>query len=57
LKNVISKGKVVNVTKKALANGRIGLEKIYVYRGKYYTLSAVGTNGYIVSMYPIDGGK
>ena len=57
LKNVIKKGKVVSVTAKPLSNGLKGLEKVYVYKGKYYTVSAVGTNGYIVTMYPIDGGK
>ena len=57
LKNVVKKGKVVFSQQKFLSNGKVGLEKIYLYKGKYYTLGAIGTNGYIVSMYPIDGGK
>lgn len=57
LKNVIKKGKIVSTTQKRLSNGRIGLEKIYLYKGKYYTIGGVGTNGYIVSMYPVNGGK
>lgn len=57
LKNVIKKGVVVHSQEKILSNGKTGLEKIYLYKGKYYTLGAIGTNGYIVSMYPIDGGK
>lgn len=57
LKNVIKKGAVIHSQEKVLSNGKIGLEKIYLYKGKHYTLCAVGTNGYIVSMYPIDGGK
>lgn len=57
LKNVIKKGIVVHSQEKVLNNGNFGLEKIYLYKGKYYTLGAIGTNGYIVSMYPIDGGK
>ena len=57
LKNVIKKGKIVSNTQKRLSNGRIGLEKIYLYKGKYYTIGGVGTNGYIVSMYPVNGGK
>ncbi len=57
LKNVIKKGVVVSSRQKTLANGKIGVEKIYRYKGKYYTLGAIGTNGYIVSMYPIDGGE
>ena len=57
LKNVVSKGKLVSSRTVTLENGRNGLEKIYLYKGKYYTLGAIGTNGFIVSMYPIDGGK
>ncbi len=57
LKNVVSKGKVVSSRLVTLHNGRKGLEKIYLYKGKYYTLGAIGTNGFIVSMYPIDGGE
>ena len=57
LKNVVKRGRVVSIKKKMLSNGRVGLEKIYVYKDKYYTVGAIGTNGYIVSMYPIDGGK
>lgn len=57
LKKVVKNGRLVSVNKKMLSNGRVGLKKIYVYKGKYYTVGAIGTNGYIVSMYPIDGGK
>lgn len=57
LKNVVSKGKVINSRPVKLPNGKYGLEKIYLYKGKYYTLGAIGTNGFIVSMYPLDGGK
>lgn len=34
-------------------NGRNGYERIYSYKGKYYLQTGVGTNGYIVSAYPI----
>lgn len=57
LKNIIKKGKVISSQYKTLSNGRVGLEKIYLYKGNYYTLGAIGTNGYIVSMYPLNGGK
>ena len=30
-----------------------GYERLYSYNGKYYILSGVGENGYIVSAYPI----
>lgn len=57
LKRVVSKGTIVSSQLVKLPNGRVGYEKVYSYRGKYYTLGAIGTNGYIVSMYPISGGK
>ena len=34
-------------------NGRMGYERLYNYNGKYYLLSGIGTNGYIVSAYPL----
>ena len=57
LKNVVSKGNVISSRPVKLPNGKYGIEKIYLYKGKYYTLGAIGTNGFIVSMYPLDGGK
>ena len=57
LKRVASKGTIVSSRVVKLSNGSVGYEKVYSYRGKYYTLGAIGTNGYIVSMYPISGGK
>lgn len=52
IKNVLEKGSVLSTEKKRLTNGKIGLEKIYLYKNKYYVLGAIGTNGYIVSLYP-----
>lgn len=34
-------------------SGRLGYERLYSYNGKYYLLSGVGSNGYIVSAYPL----
>ena len=34
--------------------GKEGFERLYKYKGKYYLLSGVGTNGFVVSAYPID---
>jgi len=34
-------------------NGRIGYERLYSYNKKYYLLSGIGSNGYIVSAYPL----
>lgn len=52
LNNVFSSGKVEysRITNK---NGRMGYERLYSYNGKYYLQTGVGTNGYIVSAYPI----
>jgi len=53
LKNVFSNGKV-EYTRLINKNGHLGSEKLYSYQGQYYLLSGVGTNGFIVSAYPID---
>ena len=52
LNDVFTSGKVEysRITQK---NGRAGYERLYSYNGKYYLLTGVGTNGYIVSAYPI----
>lgn len=53
LNNVITNGKVVSNTLK-ITNGRQGFERIYYYDGKHYVLTGIGTNGFIVSAYPIE---
>lgn len=35
-------------------NNREGIERLYVHNGKYYLLTGIGTNGFMVSAYPID---
>ncbi len=37
-------------------NGRDGFERIYYYDGKHYVLTGIGTNGFIVTAYPIEYG-
>ena len=32
-----------------------GLEKVYLYKGEYIVITGVGTNGFIVSVYPGGG--
>lgn len=53
LNDVFTSGKVEysRITQK---NGRPGYERLYSHNGKYYLLTGVGTNGYIVSAYPIN---
>lgn len=53
LSNVITNGQVVSNTLK-ITNGRQGFERIYYYDGKHYVLTGIGTNGFIVSAYPIE---
>jgi len=48
LKSRLHAQKEKNVTRK----GKNGFERIYKYIGKYLIISAVGTNGFIVSAYP-----
>ena len=36
-----------------MRRNREGIEKLYSYNGKYYLLTGVGTNGFLVSAYPI----
>lgn len=31
----------------------MGFERVYYYEGSYYVMTGIGTNGYIVSAYPI----
>lgn len=52
LNDVFTSGKVEysRITQK---NGRAGYERLYSYNGKYYLQTGVGTNGYIVSAYPV----
>lgn len=52
LNNVISRGQIVSNEKK-LIGSRLGFERIYDYKGQYYVLTGIGTNGFIVSAYPI----
>jgi len=52
IKNIISEGEIEysQITK---LGTRERIEKLYLYNGKYYLLSGIGTNGFVVSTYPI----
>ncbi len=52
LKKVVSEGKVLS-NKIVVHNGKQGYTRIYDYGGKYYIISGIGTNGFIVSAYPV----
>ena len=34
-----------------------GLEQVYLYKGEYIVITGVGTNGFIVSVYPGGGSR
>lgn len=53
LYNVLTKGTILSSRTKT-RKGRDVLEKIYQYKGDFYMLSGVGTNGFLVSAYPLD---
>lgn len=53
LKKVIRDGIVVSNDLRSIPGGKMGYERIYEYKGNYYTLVGLGTNGFIVSAYPI----
>ncbi len=52
VKSVIDNGKILH-QETVIRNGRPGIERIYEYNNQYYTLLALGTNGFIVAMYPL----
>ena len=52
IKIIISQGNI-EYSKTVSRNGRSGFEKLYNYQGKYYLLSAIGSNGYLVSTYAV----
>lgn len=53
LKNVLTEGTIVSNQLHSISGGKLGYERIYKYQGNYYTLVGIGTNGFIVSAYPI----
>jgi hypothetical protein len=53
IKNLFISGKLIG-QKTVIRKGRPAFKRTYKYRGKYFTVSGLGTNGYIVSVYPTD---
>ena len=53
LERVISNGEIVSNTL-IKRNGFWGYERIYYYNGNYCLLTGVGTNGFIVTAYPVE---
>ena len=55
MNDVVSNGRIISNELKRI-NGRDGFERIYYYDGKHYVLTGIGTNGFIVTAYPIEYG-
>ncbi len=53
LNNIISNGNV-EYSRIIKRGNYAGIEKLYSHKGKYYLLTGIGTNGFIVSAYPIN---
>ena len=53
LHKVISQGTVIS-NEYRFVNGHMGYDRIYYYEGNHYVLTGIGSNGFIVTAYPID---
>lgn len=51
--DIVKTGQVVS-NKTKLIKGRYNYERIYKYQGQYYVLAGIGSNGFLVSAYPIN---
>ena len=54
LKSIITNGSIISDRKVKLSNGKIGIERVYNVDGKHFLLTGVGTNGFIVTSYPVE---
>lgn len=54
LKTIITHGSIISDHRVKLPNGKTGIERVYSVDGKHYLLTGVGTNGFIVTSYPIE---
>lgn len=52
IRNIVRDGTVIS-SKLVKRHGRDGYERKYEYQGKQVVLAAIGTNGFLVSIYPI----
>ena len=47
-----SVAKIIVANKKVVRYGKEGYERIYAYNGQYVILTAISTNGFVVTAYP-----
>lgn len=52
LSSIIKTGKL-EYSRKIMRSGKLGYERLYNKNGQYYLLSAIGTNGFLVTAYPV----
>lgn len=52
LSSIITNGKL-EYYKTTMQNGSLGYERLYNKNGQSYLLSAIGTNGFLVTAYPV----
>lgn len=52
IRNIVRDGTVIS-SRLVKRHGRDGYERRYEYQGKQVVLAAIGTNGFLVSIYPI----
>lgn len=53
IKTVVTNGNLVSSKTVSVGGGRLGYERIYYYNGNYHLVTGIGTNGFIVTAYPI----
>lgn len=53
LKDVISNGTIVEDRTVQLNGGALGYSRKYSYEGNYFIVTGIGSNGFIVSAYPV----
>lgn len=51
IKDIIGNG-IVEYQRTVNKNGNVGYEKLYKYHGKHYFVAGIGTNGFIITVYP-----
>jgi hypothetical protein len=56
LQDIVKTGQVVSNKTKEI-KGRNNFERIYKYKGRYYVLTGIGSNGFLVTAYPVDEKK
>jgi hypothetical protein len=57
LRHIIEEGEIKKNVLAPDSNGRLGYTRIYCYQKKYYVVGGIGTNGFIVTMFPVAEGE